>query len=109
MAQREPVSRAELQQVTVNGTEAVLSGTADGTTAGMSATRCAAAVSPAPTFTTDHWVYAYTTTATDNRVVRFPIGGTPNPVFTGIPRGETHNGGGLVFAARRRSAGAVQA
>src|SRR3712207_4803024 len=26
------------------------------------------------------------------------MGGTPNPVLTGIPRGETHNGGGLVFA-----------
>ena len=30
-------------------------------------------------------------------MVRFPIGGIPNPVFTGIPRGAVHNGGGLVF------------
>ena len=52
-----------------------------------------------PTFTEDGLFYAYVSTATDNRVVRFPMGGTPNPVFTGIPRGETHNGGGLVFAA----------
>ena len=52
-----------------------------------------------PTFAEDGLFYAYVSTATDNRVVRFPMGGTPNPVFTGIPRGETHNGGGLVFAA----------
>ena len=51
-----------------------------------------------PTFTEDGLFYAYVSTATDNRVVRFPMGGTPNPVLTGIPRGETHNGGGLVFA-----------
>ena len=51
-----------------------------------------------PTFPEDGLFYAYVSTATDNRVVRFPMGGTPNPVLTGIPRGETHNGGGLVFA-----------
>ncbi|WP_448627285.1 PQQ-dependent sugar dehydrogenase [Geodermatophilus sp. URMC 64] len=50
-----------------------------------------------PTFAEDGLLYAYISTATDNRVVRFPIGGTPNPVLTGIPRGETHNGGGLLF------------
>jgi glucose/arabinose dehydrogenase len=50
-----------------------------------------------PTFAEDGLVYAYLSTATDNRVVRFPLGGTPNPVLTGIPRGETDNGGGLAF------------
>ncbi|MGY1803525.1 PQQ-dependent sugar dehydrogenase [Blastococcus sp. SYSU D00922] len=50
-----------------------------------------------PTYLEDGLLYAYVSTATDNRVVRFPLGGTPNPVFTGIPRGERHNGGGLVF------------
>ncbi|MGY1842213.1 PQQ-dependent sugar dehydrogenase [Modestobacter sp. SYSU DS0875] len=50
-----------------------------------------------PTFPEDGLLYAYVSTATDNRVVRFPIGGTPNPVLTGIPRGEAGNGGGLVF------------
>jgi glucose/arabinose dehydrogenase len=50
-----------------------------------------------PTFPEDGLYYAYISTATDNRVVRFPIGGVPNPVVTGIPRGELHNGGGLVF------------
>lgn len=50
-----------------------------------------------PSFTEDGLYYAYLSTATDNRVVRFPVGGTPNPVLTGLPRGAVHNGGGLVF------------
>nr|WP_246407401.1 PQQ-dependent sugar dehydrogenase [Modestobacter versicolor] len=50
-----------------------------------------------PTYAEDGLVYAYLSTATDNRVVRFPLGGTPNPVLTGIPRGEVGNGGGLLF------------
>ena len=50
-----------------------------------------------PTYPEDGLLYAYLSTARDNRVVRFPLGGAPNPVVTGIPRGEMHNGGGLVF------------
>ena len=50
-----------------------------------------------PTYAEDGLLYAYLTTATDARVVRFPIGGAPNPVVTGIPRGAARNGGGLVF------------
>ena len=52
-----------------------------------------------PTYLEDGLLYAYLSTATDNRVVRFPLGGTPNPVITGIPREATDNGGGLLFAA----------
>ena len=37
----------------------------------------------------DGLVYAYVTTQTDNRVVRFALKGPVTPVFTGIPRG-TH-------------------
>jgi glucose/arabinose dehydrogenase len=51
-----------------------------------------------PTYLEDGLVYAYLSTATDNRVVRFPVGGTPNPVLTGIPRGGTDNGGALLFS-----------
>jgi glucose/arabinose dehydrogenase len=50
-----------------------------------------------PTYGEDGLLYAYVSTATDNRVVRFPLGGTPNPVLTGIPRGGVDNGGGLLF------------
>lgn len=52
-----------------------------------------------PTYLEDGLLYAYLSTASDNRVVRFPVGGTPNAVLTGIPRGEVRNGGGLVFGA----------
>ena len=52
-----------------------------------------------PTYIEDGLLYAYVSTAADNRVVRFPLGGTPNPVLTGIPRGVTHNGGGLLFGS----------
>jgi glucose/arabinose dehydrogenase len=52
-----------------------------------------------PTFSEDGLFYAYVSTAEDNRVVRFPLRGTPNPVLTGIPRGEEDNGGGLWFAS----------
>jgi glucose/arabinose dehydrogenase len=55
------------------------------------------ALALSPTFVEDGLIYAYLSTATDNRVVRFPLGGRPNPVFTGIPRGEVHNGGALLF------------
>ena len=51
-----------------------------------------------PTFAEDGLLYAYLSTAADNRVVRFPIGGTPNPVLTGIPRGKEDNGGALWFS-----------
>jgi glucose/arabinose dehydrogenase len=48
-----------------------------------------------PTYQQDQLVYAYVTTATDNRVMRFAVGDTPKPVLTGIPKGPTHNRGVL--------------
>ncbi len=54
-----------------------------------------------PTYDEDHFVYAYFTTADDNRVVRMTYeGGTlggPEPVLTGIPRASYHDGGRLQF------------
>ena len=52
-----------------------------------------------PSYAEDGLIYAYVSTATDNRVVRFPLGGTPNPVLTGIPRGQRANGGALLFGS----------
>jgi glucose/arabinose dehydrogenase len=54
-----------------------------------------------PHFRTDHWVYAYLSSATDNRVVRMrwrhhSLGGK-HVIFTGIPRGLHHNGGRIAF------------
>jgi glucose/arabinose dehydrogenase len=54
-----------------------------------------------PTYAADGLVYAYTTTATDNRVVRFRLGEEPTPIVTGIPKGEHHNGGRLAFGPDR--------
>lgn len=50
-----------------------------------------------PAFQEDRLIFAYVTTPTDNRVLRFELGGRPEPILTGIPRGATGNGGRLVF------------
>jgi glucose/arabinose dehydrogenase len=48
-----------------------------------------------PTYAEDRLLFAYITTATDNRVVRIAEGDSPKPVLTGIPRGATGNRGAL--------------
>lgn len=59
-----------------------------------------------PSYASDHMVYAYFTTASDNRVARMlydekkPSGqqlGAPDTVFKGIPKGVVHNGGRIAF------------
>jgi glucose/arabinose dehydrogenase len=54
-----------------------------------------------PNFATDAYVYAYLTSATDNRIVRMMYRngslGAPSPVFTGIPKAGIHNGGRIAF------------
>ncbi|MET9776368.1 PQQ-dependent sugar dehydrogenase [Streptomyces sp. NPDC006367] len=59
-----------------------------------------------PDYASDHMVYAYFTSASDNRIVRMrydakkPPGrqlGAPDTVFKGIPKGFTHNGGRIAF------------
>jgi glucose/arabinose dehydrogenase len=69
-------------------TIAGLDGTGDGGLLGL-------ALSPG--FAEDGLVYAYVTTRTDNRVVRFTLTGPVTPVLSGIPRGRTGNGGRLAF------------
>lgn len=55
-----------------------------------------------PTYDEDSLVYAYVSTAEDNRVVRMEYAdgrlGAPDPVLTGIPNGFIHDGGRLLFA-----------
>jgi glucose/arabinose dehydrogenase len=48
-----------------------------------------------PSYTEDQLLFAYVTTATDNRLVRLAPGDSPKPVLTGIPRGATGNRGAL--------------
>ncbi|MER5719773.1 PQQ-dependent sugar dehydrogenase [Streptomyces sp. NPDC002132] len=63
-----------------------------------------------PDYAADHMVYAYFTSASDNRVVRMlydarrPAGeqlGAPDTVFRGIPKGMIHNGGRIAFGPDR--------
>jgi glucose/arabinose dehydrogenase len=59
-----------------------------------------------PSYASDHMVYAYFTSESDNRIVRMlydakkPAGqqlGAPDTVFRGIPKGYIHNGGRIAF------------
>lgn len=63
-----------------------------------------------PGFGSDHLVYAYFTTASDNRIARMlydpgrPAGqqlGAPNTILRGIPSGPIHNGGRIAFGPDR--------
>ncbi|WP_328430408.1 PQQ-dependent sugar dehydrogenase [Streptomyces sp. NBC_00443] len=59
-----------------------------------------------PDYASDHMIYAYFTSASDNRIVRVlydeqrPAGeqlGAPDTIFKGIPKGFIHNGGRIAF------------
>ena len=52
-----------------------------------------------PTYAEDGLIYAYLTTATDNRVVHFALGSTPSVVIGGIPARRTGNVGRIAFDA----------
>jgi glucose/arabinose dehydrogenase len=63
-----------------------------------------------PAYASDRMIYAYFTSASDNRVVRMihdedkPAGeqlGAPDTVFRGIPKGVIHNGGRIAFGPDR--------
>src|SRR5699024_2679108 len=54
------------------------------------------ALAPSPTYREDRLIFAYITTAEDNRVVRFSPGQPAEPVLTRIPKGATHNRGALL-------------
>ncbi|HEY1275667.1 MAG TPA: PQQ-dependent sugar dehydrogenase [Thermoleophilaceae bacterium] len=50
-----------------------------------------------PSYRRDRLVYAYFTSRSDNRIVRFRLGGPVQPILTGIARGFIHNGGRIAF------------
>lgn len=52
-----------------------------------------------PAYAQDGLVFAYVTTATDNRVVAFTLTGPVTPVVTGIPKGRTGNVGRVAFGS----------
>lgn len=50
----------------------------------------------------ERWLYAYLTTASDNRIVRMPLSadlevGAPLEVLTGLAKARNHNGGRIAF------------
>lgn len=52
-----------------------------------------------PTYAEDGLIYAYLSTASDNRVVHFALGSAPSTVIGGIPRGISGNSGRIAFDA----------
>ncbi|HEX2103694.1 MAG TPA: PQQ-dependent sugar dehydrogenase [Solirubrobacteraceae bacterium] len=55
-----------------------------------------------PTYAQDQLVYAYLTSAQDNRVVRFRLGdAAPHPILTGLDRNAIHDGGQIAFGPDR--------
>lgn len=64
-----------------------------------------AVLTPTGSETAGTWLYAYLTTSSDNRIVRFPLTGAAGSyalggveeVLVGIPRAGNHNGGRIAF------------
>jgi glucose/arabinose dehydrogenase len=54
-------------------------------------------IAASPGFVRDRTVFVYYTTKIDNRIARLRLGGSPQPIVTGIPRSGIHNGGRLAF------------
>lgn len=57
-------------------------------------------IAVSPSFATDRFVYAYFTSANDNRVVRMPYTtslGQPEVILSGIAKAQIHNGGRIAF------------
>jgi glucose/arabinose dehydrogenase len=50
-----------------------------------------------PTYAEDQLIFAYVTTASDNRVVRIAPNDVPKPIITGIPRGASNNRGAMAL------------
>ncbi|MFF6784417.1 PQQ-dependent sugar dehydrogenase [Streptomyces sp. NPDC012510] len=63
-------------------------------------------ITVSPEYASDHMIYAYFTSESDNRIVRMlydpekPAGeqlGAPDTILRGIPKGTNHNGGRIAF------------
>ena len=55
-------------------------------------------IAVSPSYQEDGLIYAYVTTATDNRILRIAAGDKPKAILTGIPKG-ANNGGAIAFTA----------
>lgn len=54
-------------------------------------------IAVSPDYATDGLIFVYYTADNDNRIARLTLGGTPEPIVTGIPNSSIHNGGRLAF------------
>jgi len=54
-------------------------------------------IAVSPDYANDKTVFVYYTTKQDNRIVKLVLGGTPQPIVTGIPAAAFHDGGRLAF------------
>lgn len=54
-------------------------------------------IAVSPEYEQDDTVFVYYTTASDNRIARLRLGERPEPIVTGIPAANVHNGGRLAF------------
>ncbi len=95
---------ARILRVSAQDGAKTVAGTVPGVTSGGEGGLLGLALSP--DFATDHRVYAYFSTASDNRIVRLdydparPSGsqlGAPTVLLDGIPHGPRHNGGRIAF------------
>lgn len=94
---------ALLKTVPAGAKEAVILGEVPGVAAAGEGGLLGLALSPA--FAADRYLYMYFTAREDNRIARVRVqesGGAlsldePEPIFTGIPKANTHNGGRIRF------------
>ncbi|WP_433251835.1 PQQ-dependent sugar dehydrogenase [Streptosporangium sp. CA-135522] len=91
--------RFEIVRVTLAGQKTVVGKVSEAVTTSGEGGLLGLAVSP--NFATDHYVYAFHTAASDNRVVRFKYEngriGAREPLVTGIAKNKFHNGGRIKF------------
>ncbi|WP_405163384.1 PQQ-dependent sugar dehydrogenase [Nocardia sp. NBC_01499] len=50
-----------------------------------------------PQYAENHYIYAYFTAESDNRIARFRLDGPPEVLFDGIAKSVNHNGGRIAF------------
>ncbi|MFG1602543.1 PQQ-dependent sugar dehydrogenase [Actinoplanes sp. NPDC049265] len=54
-------------------------------------------IAVSPKYAEDKTAYVFYTTAKDNRIAKFQLGGKLTPIVTGLPRSDSDNGGQLAF------------
>ncbi|MFI9625654.1 PQQ-dependent sugar dehydrogenase [Streptomyces sp. NPDC052042] len=101
--------RGTITRIDAKSGKKTLIGTVPGVASGGEGGLLGIAVSPA--YGSDHLVYAYFTTASDNRIARMQYDekgttpgrllGAPDTILRGIPKGTVHNGGRIAFGPDR--------